>query len=304
MSFTYPWVLMLLVVPAALLIWTWRGRAHHIALPFDHGRPGRGRLWRFVLGLAESLPVLLWAIAIIMLAGPQRYGEPKSRRVLSNIQFCVDVSGSMGVPFGEGTRYDGSMKAIDQFLDYRKGDAFGLTFFGSEFLHWCPLTSDPSAIKCALPFMAPEVAPPWFGGTSIGKALLGCRKVLIDRPEGDRLVILVSDGDSFDLFNGQDVEVGKQLKEARIAVFAIIVGGDADPAEVGTICSITGGAKFTVGDPGALKAVFDRIDKMTPVRMEKTLAEAMDHFRPYALIGLSLLGLLSLTQWGLRYTPW
>ena len=35
------------------------------------------------------------------------------------------------------------MKAIDDFLDFRKGDAFGLTFFGNNVLHWVPLDQRP-----------------------------------------------------------------------------------------------------------------------------------------------------------------
>ena len=52
----------------------------------------------------------------------------------------------MTTPLGDGTRYDASMKAIDEFLKIRQGDAFGLTFFGNNVLHWVPLTSDPSAV--------------------------------------------------------------------------------------------------------------------------------------------------------------
>jgi hypothetical protein len=34
--------------------------------------------------------------------------------------------------------------------------------------------------------MRPEVAPPAFGGTAIGKALRGCKKELVGREEGTR----------------------------------------------------------------------------------------------------------------------
>src|SRR6201999_4394443 len=101
---------------------------------------------------------------------------------------------------------------IDQFLTFRKGDAFGLTFFGNNVLHWAPLTQDASAIRCAVPFMRPELAPPWFGGTAIGKALMACQSVLTSRQEGDRMIILVSDGMSSDLSNGEDVALAKRLK--------------------------------------------------------------------------------------------
>ena len=52
-----------------------------------------------VLRLAESLPAALLAIAILILAGPQKWDEPRSKRVLTNIEFCVDVSGSMTAKF-------------------------------------------------------------------------------------------------------------------------------------------------------------------------------------------------------------
>jgi Ca-activated chloride channel family protein len=125
MTFTYPLVLFLLLCPAGLLAWVWRRPGRRLVLPFDHGRPGRGRGWAFAINLAESLPALLLAVVVVLLAGPQQFAEPKSRRRLTNIELCVDVSGSMSVPFGDGTRYDASMKAIDEFLDYRKGDAVG-----------------------------------------------------------------------------------------------------------------------------------------------------------------------------------
>ena len=120
----------------------------------------------------------------------------------------------MTAPFGEGTRYDASMKAIDAFLDYRKGDAFGLTFFGDAFVHWVPLTTDPSAIRCSPPFMRPEIAPSAFGGTAIAKALGGCKKELKRREDGDKMILLITDGFSYDL-QDQDKELARDFKAER-----------------------------------------------------------------------------------------
>src|SRR5262249_11646340 len=146
---------------------------------------------------------------------------PQEKRSLTNIEFCVDVSGSMMSPYGDGVRYDGAMKAVEQFLDYRKGDAFGLTFFGDAYVHWVPLTNDPSAIRCAPPFMRPDIAPDPFGGTAIAKALRACKKELERREEGDRMILLVTDGESYDLI-GEEQNLAKELKEARITVFCVI----------------------------------------------------------------------------------
>jgi len=194
MPFTYWPILLLLLIPPLLVLWVWRRRGRSVVLPFDHGQQKSGRWLKAILNTAQSLPALLLAVVIVLLAGPQQFSEPKTKRALTNIEFCVDISGSMTAPFGEGTRYDASMKAIDEFLDFREGDAFGLTFFGNSVLHWVPLTTDTSAIRCSPPFMRPEVAPSWFGGTEIGKALLACKDILTDRQEGDRMIVLVSDG--------------------------------------------------------------------------------------------------------------
>src|SRR5262249_52348514 len=137
-SFANPYVLVLLVIPLWLLGWVWKRSGGRIALPFDHGGQNTGRVWAGVLKVAESLAALVLAVVILLLAGPQQLSAPKTRRVLTNIEFCVDVSGSMTTPLGDGTRYDASMKAIDEFLKIRKGDAFGLTFFGNNVIHWVP----------------------------------------------------------------------------------------------------------------------------------------------------------------------
>lgn len=304
MSFAYPYVLGLLLIPSLLLwrIWKWGGP--RVALPFDHGatRP-RGGL-RFALSLGESVAPLLLAVVILVLAGPQKLGEPKSERQMTNIEFCVDVSSSMLSPFGEGTRYDTSMKAIDDFLAVRTGDAFGLTFFANNVIQWVPLTSDPSAIRCAPPFMNPRNGPPWMMGTMVGLALRDCKKTLAERSEGDRMVVLVTDGYSFDLANGNDEVVARELQKENITVFIIHVAETEVAPQMGTIATITGGEVFSAGDPQGLKSIFKRIDSMKQSKLKKTMAETIDDFGPYCLAGLSTLGLLAASMLGLRYTPW
>ena len=304
MSFAYPFVLAALVVPVLLIYRVWKRNDRRVVLPFDHGRQRSGRGWKALLDLAESVPAILLGIVIVILAGPQRRGEPKSERVLTNIEFCVDVSGSMTAPFGEGTRYDTSMKAIDEFLEARQGDAFGLMFFGNTTLDWVPLTSDVSAIRFAPPFMKPEVAPPWMGGTMVGLALREARKILVERQDGDRMIVLVSDGYSFDLTDGNDETIARELKADGIVVYTIHVAEGEPPPEMGTIANITGGEVFVAGDPSGLDNVFKRIDAMKQAKLKKTVAETLDNFPPFAIAGLSALSVLGAALVGLRYTPW
>ncbi|MBI1381266.1 MAG: VWA domain-containing protein [Planctomycetaceae bacterium] len=302
--FRRPEALVLLVVPIGLVVWHLVAARRGVAVPVDGGgaRPRPG--WSRAVTAAGLLPALLLGAAVLLLAEPQRFGAPRSKRVLTNIQFCVDVSGSMTAPFEGGNRYDAAMAAINGFLDYREGDAFGLTFFGHNVLHWVPLTSDVSAFRCAPPFMEPGKIPPWFNGTLIGKALLACRKELVEREEGDRMVLLISDGQSADLWGGRDEEIARQLVEDGIVVYAVHIAPGGIPDQVVRLASLTGGEAFKPEDRDGLARVFQRIDQMQKTRLEKTRPEAIDHFEPFALGGLGVLGLFLLASFALRPTPW
>ncbi len=302
--FGKPWVLLFLVFPALLVWFTWRRRGRRTVLPFDHAVAGSGRWLAGAVQSAESLPALGLAVAILLWAEPQKLTAPKVQRALTNIEFCVDISGSMSAQFGGGTRYDAAMRAINQFLDYREGDAFGLTFFGNSVLHWVPLTNDVSAFRCAPPFMRPDRAPPWFGGTEIGKALLACREVLVQREEGDRMIILVSDGVSADLFGDRATEIARDMQRDNISVYGVHISESEVPGDIVNITAQTGGHVFQPGDPASLEDVFRRIDEMAKAELEKGAAEYVDDFVALCVIGLSLLGLFALTQLFLRYTPW
>lgn len=304
-SFRFPILLVLLqLIPLALLVWVWSHRQGRVALPFDYGRQRAGRWLAGVVNLFECLPVALLAVVIAILCGPQQLSEPRTKRRLTNIEFCVDISGSMTAKFGDGSRYDASMAAINEFLDFRKGDSFGLTFFGNSVLHWVPLTSDSSAIRCSPPYMRPENAPRGFGGTEIGKALLACQRRLLESEDGDRMILLVSDGFSSDLGGGNDATIAQQLRGNDIMVYAVHIGSSNIPDQIVNITSITGGEVFSPGDEAGLKAVFQRIDAMQQTELEKVAAETMDNYFLFAVCGLSFVGLSMISLFGIRYTPW
>ena len=314
MSFGNWYVLFALFVPAALLVWIWMrdrwtslglGSDRRIALPQDYSVTREGRPWDFLIQCMMSAGPLMLAAAIIMLAGPRHLGVPKTERELTNIEFCLDLSGSMNGRFGKGTRYDAAMNAINEFVAQRSGDAFGLTVFGDNAEHWIPLTTDPSAFRCATPFLDPRRLPPGYGGgTMIGLGLKKCQEVLVTRESGDRMIILVSDGASFDLGNGQEEEIGKSLRDDKIVVYTIHIGGGNTPPEVSTITNITGGESFSPDNSQALQHVFQEIDRMETAEMKRTYAEILDWFTPFAVAGLSFVGISLLSLLGFRYTPW
>jgi len=311
MSFHYPMVLWLLALPVVFAYWQWTRAGHPLAVPFDHGPQREGRRLRMLVNMAEMLPALLLAVAVLILAGPRRPAPPENERILNNILICLDVSGSMESPFGNyrragvRTRFDAAMEATREFCEYRKGDAFGLTIFGSEYLHWFPPTKELSAIRNALPFVRPANMPPWFGGTLIARALRGCKERLARTKEGDRAIILVTDGGSADFNNGGDRQIAEELAEHQIRVFTILIGGELFGVQgVYTIAALTGGKVFQAGDPAALETVFHEIDQMQKTHFKQTTSDWVDYYTPLACVGLGLAALWGLSLLGLRYTPW
>lgn len=304
MTFAHPWLLALLLLPLGLAVFLWRRGGRRVPLPFDHKPLPRARLISFLLRTADLLPTLLLMVAIAILAGPRRFEQPRSEREMTNILFCLDVSGSMTAAFGSTTRYDAAMGAVNDFITYRKGDAFGLTVFGNNVLNWVPLTNDVSAFKCAPPFLRPEKMPPWFGGTMIGLALREAEKNLLSASSGDRMIVLFSDGESFDLNGGNDVKIAQSLKANGIKLYFIHVAEGNPSDEVSVIASMTGGEVFAAGDPTALKSIFAKIDEMQKAPLKRVTPDPVDFFEPFAIAALSIGGLYLFTLFGLRHTPW
>jgi Ca-activated chloride channel family protein len=151
--------------------------------------------------------------------------------------------------------------------------------------------------------MKPDNTPQGFGGTAIYKALKAAKKELEKQDEGDRMILLVTDGQSYDLV-GNEAQIISELKEARITVFCVLASDENPQDEVITICNATGGASFTAGDPDALNTVFKKIDTMKQAKLTPTLPETIAYYEPLAIIGLGLLVLYVLASFVLRYSPW
>ena len=295
---------MFLIAPVLLAWWEWRRRGRPVVLPLDHSR-GRSRRWlERIIKCANLLTPLLLVTGVLILAGPQRMMKPEDERELTNIEFVLDVSGSMMSPFGGGTRADKAFEAIVDFTSFRKGDAFGLTIFGTEVVHWVPLTKDLTALRLAAPFLRPEKMPPHMGGTRIAHALEAVQKILRSREEGDRMVVLISDGMSFDLNGGVAQKLGEDLRADDITVFYIHTAEGSPQEETYTVANLTGGQAFSAGDPESLREVFKSIDAMKPAKLKPSTPQPADWFWPFALAGLSVLGLKVLSLLGLRFTPW
>jgi len=324
MIFLHPQWLGLLALPVILAFWEWVRRGQPIALPFDHGRQRRGLVLRFLVLCANCLPATLLALAIIFLAHPVTFLPPEIERKLNNVQVLLDTSGSMAENHGsqaEGRhrRFDSAMDAILQFTNYpqRQGDAFGLTIFSRHFIHWLPLTLDTKSFELARPFIVPnnpKLDPPSMGRhglpddlwgiTNIGRALNGAIDVLAERPAGDRMIILLTDGESYDILPPLDQPIISRLRAEHVAVFAILMTHDPIQPALTGIVRASGGEVFNAATPEALRTVFQRIDEMKKVVVLEKKPQVADYYDPFFLPAIGALALSVLALFGLRFTPW
>jgi Ca-activated chloride channel family protein len=305
MSFSSPFVLLLLVVPVALAVWEWRRAGHRVRVPVDMARSRRRPVMGVTLKLAAMLPAVLLACVIVILAGPKRMGPPGQARMLTNIELCLDVSGSMSSPIAGGRpKFKEAIAAIEYFTKRREGDAMGLTIFGLDTVRWVPLTRDVAAIRLAAPFIDPDTLPGVLGGTAVARAVRYCRDVLLLAPEGDRLIVLISDGQSADLTGGAAAQLGAELSAQGVVVYTIHVDDSEIPGELHELTNPTGGRAFKATNEAAFASVFAHIDEMHKIKTKPTQAESVDAFGGPVVVAIGALGTMLLTLFGVRYTPW
>ncbi len=294
-----------------LAFWEWVRRGHSVVLPIDFRVQRRGLWLATLIHAANMLPALLTMIAVLLFAHPRVLSEPEVEKTHTNVQFVLDLSGSMRAPFGtqptDGTvrrRIDAAMDAIDRFVNHRQGDAFGLTIYGTEFLHWLPLTPNTSAISKARPFLDPNM-----GATRTLTSIAAACDVLCERAGGQRMIILFTDGE----FNrepdplGQTADLIERFRAENIVCFGVFVNSRLVPDLERQLCEASGGALFNVENElsdESLYEVIDRIDAMAPVTMRTKEPVPVEYYAPFLLAGAVLLGLHMLALLGLRYTPW
>ena len=325
-SFHWPWFALFLPLP--LLIWKFWHRPHGATDAYTHAdsstllHPALGRLASTFIHsrslthaggrLQIFMLALLWVALVVCLMRPQ-WLEPYSevRTEGYDLMLAIDTSRSMEamdftVSGRQVTRMAVIKGVIGRFIKARDGDRIGLVVFGDQAFVLSPMTLDNQAVYKLVDNIVSRMAG---DGTAIGDAIGLAVKKLRDRPEGSRILILVTDGENTE--GSLPPKLAAQLAAHEgIRIYTIGVGSkglvpfmeagrvtqvkmEIDEELLTEVAGITGGEYFRATDTRALEQIYQRIDAL-----EKTQAEARTALIPRPLyrwpLGLALLALLLL----------
>lgn len=258
---------------------------------------------------------IIWALLVLAIMHPQKT-EKISKTVTKgyDIVMAIDLSKSMlALDFADlnnndrRNRLDVIKTVAGKFISARKGDRLGLILFGDSAYLQTPLTSDTNSVSTMLDLSEIGMAG---DATAIGDAIALGVKALIQRPEGSRIIILLTDG-----ANTAGVispfEAARLAKSFGIKIYSIGVGKkgavpfptpmggivyakiEIDENTLKKISEETGGAYFYAGDESALKDIYKKIDEL-----EKSEAETSENIIReqlyYIPLSLALIMLLAL----------
>lgn len=292
LSFAYPWLLALAALPFLLNARKRRVSAVEApVLPTGHwlsDLPGVSRSGSRKSLLQTLLLLLIWILLVTALARPQYVGEQVQLPVTGrDLLLAVDISPSMDeqdmVAQGRSiNRLQAVKRVLHDFIERREGDRLGLLLFGTEPYIQAPLTFDRGTVRTLLDESGIGMAG---RATAIGDAIGLAVKRLRDRPQEQRVVILLTDGAN----TAGEIPPDKAAEIARAAgvrIYTIGIGAesmiqrgllgsrrvnpsrDLDEGLLTRMAQQTGGQYFRARSLSELELIYDSIDQLEPIEIE------------------------------------
>ncbi|MBB3205383.1 Ca-activated chloride channel family protein [Rhodopirellula rubra] len=305
MSFAYPWLLLLLPLPAIAVFFQRRTRGT-LAVPslqlWQHADSGRARfLW-----IPPTLRVLAMTLFILAMARPQA-GSTHTTQVNEGIaiQLLVDVSSSMAMNIQlpdqeQTTRMEVAKELVERFiagdgeeLSGREGDLLGLVTFARYADTRSPLTFGHDALLQLVRSLEIQERPNE-DGTAYGDALAvaAARLEQLDDPEvrqrrslegeiSSRVIILLTDGEN-NSGQHQPIEAAGLARQWGCRIYCISLGDHAPgnpnspsaPPQLSEaervlehIATETGGLFRTAFDFDSLLSVYAEVDQLEQSRI-------------------------------------
>ena len=256
----------------------------------------------------------IWFLLVLALMQPEKVDQ--YRHVTNkgyDLMLAVDISGSMqAADFSTSSkmvsRLDVTKDVVGKFVNGRQGDRVGLIVFGEyAYLH-APLTLDTLSIAKMLNNMVFGMAG---NATAIGDAIGLSVRTLRNRPEGSRVLILLTDGED----NSSTIpplEAAKLAKQYNIRIYTVGIGRNGpvpfpnghggygmvevplDEKMLKQIAALTDGRYFRATDQNTLASIYETIDTLEKSEANQTLFLMREPYYHYPL-GLAMILLLFLS---------
>lgn len=310
-GFGQPWWLVLLVLVPVFAWLQGRSGGQAAALRF----PSVGLLRKMGSGVRTApggwpvrLVTLALALMILAMARPRmEQGESPDKREGVDIVFCVDISGSMDardflLKGQKISRREALVLAIEDFVDRRPNDRFGMIGFAGYTYLMSPMTMDGEWIKSVLKTIRT------LGGTAIGDGILASLELLKEAKSKSKIIIVVTDGQNnagIDPLKAADKAAAAGIRVHTIAITQLNqVGGEAAVKSLlGKVAEKTGGLYFQAANLENIIGVYRQIDKMEKSKFEQRKYKLFDELYPWFVLpafALLLLGWIGGRTWWMR----
>ena len=260
------------------------------------------------------LALLAWTALLLAAARPQWIGDAQSLpRTGRDLLLAVDASGSMNT---EDMKIDGrpvsryaAVKAIaGDFTRRRIGDRIGLVVFGSQAYLLTPLTFDRATV---LKQLEDSVVGLPGRETAIGDAVGLAVKRLRDRPQDQRVLILLTDGvndaGALDPRKATELAVAEHVKIYTIGIGAesmqvdgffgsqiVNPSAELDARMLTEMAQQTGGQFYRARNTDELARIYREIDRLEPAADKSAQYRPTDEIFHWPLSAALLLALLCL----------
>lgn len=295
LSLAYPWVLVIALLPL-LIQWHRPARRQVDApvLPTGHwlsGLPGVSRQGSATPWWRKLLLALLWLLLVLALARPQYVGEQVQMPLTGrDLMLVVDISPSMDerdmVIQGRSiNRLQAVKHVLNDFISRRKGDRLGLILFGTEPYVQAPLTFDLETVRALMQESGLGMAG---RATAIGDAIGLSVKRLRERPQEQRVAVLLTDGAN----TAGEISPDKATEIAAAAgvrLYTIGIGADTmvqrgllgsrrvnpsrdlDEGLLTRMAQATGGEYFRARSLPELEMIYESINQLEAIELEGKL---------------------------------
>lgn len=310
-QFAHPeWLWALLLLPVIALIMLIRKSSGEVRMPNAQGF--RGFSWAGIRPFLSLLSLIAFGCWMVALARPQ--STQVSRQIQGgegiDIMLAVDLSQSMLAMDFKPNRLEALKKVAIEFVNERVNDRMGLVVYGREAYTSTPLTTDQDILEESLADL--EILQGFSQSTAIGVGLSTALNRLEESDAESKVVILISDGENNSGLIAPET-AARVAKEMGIRVYSIGIGstgmveipmtiqgrrvvtrqrGVLDEALLKQIADETGGRYYRAQTNSELKEIYDEIDRLEKSKVEEIKYTQYDeHFYPWAILGLALVGL-------------